>query len=130
MRNSAKPSWFARLRRDQRLFAALALFLLFAHTLQPLAVAQASASGHLVICTMLGADPLPDGTPVQHDSCGECVVGACGLKTLAKAIVVAVPAWEPVLAVAEAPLPTRDTFSPQSLPPERPPGIRAPPSFA
>jgi hypothetical protein len=130
MRNSAKPSWFARLRGDQRLFAALALFLLFAHTLQPLAVAQASASGHLVICTMLGAEPLPDGTPVHHDSCGECVVGTCGLKTLAKAIVVAVPAWEPVLAVAEAPLPSHDTFSPESLPPERPPGIRAPPSFA
>ena len=130
MRSSARTSWFARLRRDQRLFAALTLFLLFAHSLQPLAVAQASADGHLVICTTLGAEALPDGTPVHHDGCGECVVGACGLKTLAKALEVALPAWEPVAAVAEAPLPSRDTFSPESLPPERPPGIRAPPSFA
>jgi hypothetical protein len=129
MRNSAKPSWFARLRRDQRLFAALALFLLFAHALQPLASAQAATNGHLVICSAIGAEPLPDGTPVHHDGCGECLVGACGLKTLAKALAIALPAWEPVLVVAEAPLPSRDTISPRSLPPERPPGIRAPPSF-
>ena len=37
--------------------AALALFLLFAHTLQPLATAQAATNGHLVICSAIGAEP-------------------------------------------------------------------------
>jgi hypothetical protein len=127
MKRIARPLWFARLRRDQRLFALLALLLVLAHSLQPLAVAQASASGDLVICTMLGAEPLPNGTPVQHDGCGECVISACGLQPAVKAVAGSAPAWQPLASVAFDPRPAADQSPPALWPPERPPGSRAPP---
>lgn len=130
MRGQATSSWFARLRRDRRLFALLALFLMIGHSVQPLAVAQASSNGHLVICTMLGAEPLPDGTPIHHDDCGECVLGASGLKAMAKAVLASAPAWEPIPTIAIVLFPIEDDRTLFSLPPERPPGIRAPPLSA
>jgi hypothetical protein len=115
------------LRRDQRLFALLALMLVLANSLQPLAVAQASASGQFVICTMLGAEPLPDGTPVQHAGCGECVVGACGFQPAVKTVGGSVPAWQPLASLAFDPRPSVEQTPPAPWPPERPPGSRAPP---
>jgi len=127
MRMIARPTWFATLRRDQRLFALLTLFLVLAHSLQPLAVAKASASGHLVICTMLGAEPLPDGTPIHRDSCGECVVGAYSMQAAAKAIIASDPAWEPLETVAFDAHPAEHVAPFAWIVIEQPPGIRAPP---
>lgn len=127
---TARPTWFATLRRDQRLFALLTLLLVFAHSLQPLAVTKASAAGHLVICTMLGAEPLPDGTPIHHDGCGECVIGACGIQAATKAVADFGPAWQPLASVAFEPRPAADLTPAPPWPPERPAGSRAPPLAA
>jgi hypothetical protein len=130
MTRSAGPSWFASLRRDGHLFALLTLVLTLAHAIQPLALAEANADGQAVICTMIGAEPAPDGAPVRHDRCGACIVGACGLQTAAKADVQSGPAWLPLRTVAFDLCPRTGVTASPMWPPERPAGSRAPPSVA
>lgn len=130
MTRSAKSGWFERLRRDGRLFALLGFVLVALHSLQPLAVAEAGADGRFVLCTMLGAEPLPDGTPIRHDGCDDCVVGACCPHAVGKAIAASTDAWTSVAALAFASLAlAADTLGAPPAP-SGPPGIRAPPAVA
>ena len=130
MNGAARPSWFGRLRRDSRLFAALGLILVLLQSLQPLAVAQSASGGHFVICTALGAEPATDGSPVQHEGCDSCVLGTCGLHALGKAIAASTGAWAPIVAHAFDVRSFAAGHSVISAPPHGPPAIRAPPAFA
>lgn len=56
-----QPGWFATLRRDRALFAALAVLLLFAGTLQPLAAAKAARFAGLdILCNPLNMADKPE----------------------------------------------------------------------
>lgn len=126
-------TWFAALRRDGRLFAAVAAILLFAGTLQPLAEARAAETGKAwVICTIFGAAKPADasGDPLDAagaDDCPQCIAGHhCGAPTPPAGTGAASP--EPVrpdrVAIAAF---HADAWS--LIPPYRGPpgGIRAPP---
>jgi hypothetical protein len=130
MMGPAKPSWFDRLRRDRRLFVLLGFVLVAIHSLQPLAVSEASADGRFVVCTMLGVEALPGGTPVRHDGCDDCIVGGCGAPGLVKAFVASAAAWVPLASVAyDLSSFAEDTVAASpSL--QGSPGIRAPPAAA
>ena len=108
-RPKRRATWFATLRRDGRLFAALALVMFAVQALQPLAAARASeATGHLVICTSIGA-------------------GACGMSAPTQAATDWSEAFDPAFS-HRRPLWSRLDADKRPLPlVEGPPGIRAPP---
>lgn len=127
------PAWFATLRRDRGLFALVGCLLLVLNLLQPLVAAQAGAGGHLVICTLSGAQAqdAASGLPsTMPENCPICLAGvACPGAPAYKAALAAEPAFPapaaltaPVLAEAEP------GFVRLALGP--PPPIRAPPLSA
>ena len=127
-RPKRRATWFATLRRDGRLFAALALALFAIQALQPLVAARASeATGTLVICTSIGADPAADGGIVWHEGCSHCIAGACGMSAPAQAATDWSAAFDPAFS-HRRPLWSRLDAGERPLPlVEGPPGIRAPP---
>lgn len=123
--------WFATLRRDGRLFAALAVLLLVVQALQPLAAAAAMrGTGAFVICTSVGmqAQSDTDGT-VRHEGCSSCIAGHCGHALPQAELDRQIVWWRPqptrsapAPKLADTPHPLREAAPP--------PGIRAPPFVA
>lgn len=69
-------SWFARLRRERRLFAATGILSLLFALLQPVATAAApSVPGGLVLCTTLGIVEREGEERRNEAACPLCVAG-------------------------------------------------------
>ena len=130
MKRSQGRSWFASLRRDGKLFAAVAGLALVFAMLQPIVPAQAAVADTGVICSTHAHGAGNDGVPGDHRDCPCCVFGhVCGgLPLLAKALTAHTPAFAPPTAVRHAPAVLSSPVAVQRIA-SSPPGIRAPPSL-
>lgn len=129
MSTTARPTFFATLRRDRLLFALVGAFVLLLNMMQPLAAAQGGEDGHWVICTPGGMLEPPAAMP---QSCPVCLLGnGCpGGVPAYRAALAADPAFPGAYALAAVrPDPRRQpAFAPR--PGDPPPAIRAPPLSA
>lgn len=135
MSTASRQTFFASLRRDRLLFALLGTLVLFLHTLQPLAAAQAPEGGHLSICTLYGIDDQAaasgDAPAGPLDDCPICLIGnACSSAAAYKAAPAAFAAFPAPAALVSAPPRAALKTGPAARRDIPPPAIRAPPPSA
>jgi hypothetical protein len=129
MSRHASAGWFSTLRRDARLFVLVASLMLFAHALQPLAMANAAGLDGSAICSMSGEGDA-SGTLPAGDDCPNCIGGPCAGLAMPQKLAAdwhaayRAPRSQPVAVSL-----FQTSVAPQHLD-DPPPAIRAPPAFA
>jgi|GEM_PF-2420862 hypothetical protein len=131
MRCERRPaSWFARLRRDRVLFAAVGVLALLLSALQPAAAVQnADIRALLILCSDIH-EGAPVKSPGQGPDCPLCPAGhPCGFH-IAPAAPASTPLFEPFAPHQGQPALVRAAGSLPAARGEAPPAIRGPPPKA